>query len=65
MDLIAAVHSDSDVSISVLGIILGIILGVLVYVLCDWAAGRTGYGILRVVGALLGLVIFVLLAFDF
>jgi hypothetical protein len=65
MDLIAAVHSDSDVSISVLGIILGIILGVLVYVFCDWAAGRTGYGLLRVVGVLLGLVIFVLLAFDF
>ena len=35
MDLIAAVHSDSDVSISVLGIILGIVLGVLVYVSCD------------------------------
>lgn len=65
MTLIAAVHSDSDVGISVLGIILGLVLGALVYVIGDFAAKHTGQPILRVVGALLALVVFVLLAFDF
>lgn len=62
--LLAAVHSDC-VSVSIGGLILGLLLGALVFLIGAWLAGEAGQPIIRIIGAFLGVIVFVALAFDF
>lgn len=62
--MLATVH-NSGVTVSVGGIIIGLLLGALIYVIGTWLAGETGAAVLRPVSAILAVVVFVVLAFDF
>ena len=55
----------SEVSVSVGGIVIGLLLGALVYFVSVWLAGEAGQPALRVIGAILAIIVFVVLGFDF
>lgn len=63
--ILANASTTDDVSVSIGGLILGLLIGALVYVFGDWAAKETGAAVLRIVGAIVAVVVFVVLGFDF
>lgn len=56
---------EHHVSISIGGLLVGLLLGALAYILGVWLAGETGVPVLRAVGAIIGVLIFIVLGFHF
>lgn len=56
---------DGGVSVSVGGLLIGLLVGVLIYVIGVWLARETGASIIRVAAAVIAVIVFLLLGFDF
>jgi uncharacterized protein YacL len=62
--LLLAAHDNGGISVSGVGLVVGFILGVLIYILGVWAARETAQPMLRVAGAVVGVIVFLVLGFD-
>ena len=54
----------SEIDVSAGGLVVGLILGVICYLVGVWAARASGHPELRIVGALVGVLVFFVLGFD-
>ena len=55
----------ASVTVSAIGLIIGLLLLIACVWLGQWGARQTGYAWLRIVGVVVGLILFVVLGFDF
>lgn len=65
MQTIVNIIAEKEIDVSVGGLIIGLLLGVLVYLVGAWAARESGHGILAVIGAVVGVIVFIVLGFEF
>lgn len=65
--LLASDHGDNvegGIAVSVGGLVIGAILALVIYLIADYLAQREGQPIIKTIGVVIALIVFLVLGFD-